>query len=112
MRLNQSWREVLFRYRDAIVADSESRQVMKRIGAGLPAQIDSRKIIRQRLHARSLAQRTLCVANEPLRVFRCAARIIADHPIEHLDELLGVVLRANDSVEVVTAYAIEQSLLL
>ena len=45
-------------------------------------------------------------------MLRRAARVVAHHPVEDVDKLLAVVLRAHDTVEVVTAHAVEQRFLL
>ena len=112
MRLDQPARQVVFRDNDAVGATAEPRQRLEWIGPGLLAQIDGGEIFRGRLHAGPLAECAARVADEPLRVLRRAAGIVADHPIEDVDELLGVVVRAHDAVEVVAAHAIEQRLLL
>ena len=85
--------------------------VLQRVGPGLLAQIDRGEILRDAFAAAALAERALRVADQPLRMLRRAARVVADHPVEDVDELLGVVLRAHDAVEVVAAHAVEQRLL-
>src|SRR5215216_4144548 len=112
MRLDQPARQVVFRDDDAVGAAGEPRQCLELIGPGLLAQIDGGEIFRRYLHAGPLAERAARVADEPLRMLRRAARVVTDHPVEDADELLGVVLRAYDAVQVMAAHAIEQRLLL
>ena len=111
VRLNEPARQVVFGDDDAVGAAGQARQRLERIGPRLLAQIDRGEILRDHPHVGPLAERALRVADEPLRMLRRAAGVIADHPVEDFDELLAVVLRAHDAVEVVAAHAIEQRLL-
>ena len=108
VRLDLPARQIVFGDDDAVGAAGQARQRLQRIGPGFLAEIDRGEIFRDHPHVRPLAERALRVADEPLRMLRRAARVIADHPVEDVDELLAVVLRAHDAVEVVAADAVEE----
>jgi hypothetical protein len=62
--------------------------------------------------ARAPAEITARCADEPLRVLRRAARIVASHPLKHLQELVGVVPGIHNGHVGMAAVAGKQKLLL
>ena len=89
------------------------RQCLERIVPNLVlAEIDRRQILRHRLHAGGCTEVAAGIADEPLRILRRAAGIVAGHAVEHLHELVGIVGGGHDAVEIVTADAVEQRLFL
>jgi hypothetical protein len=113
VRLDQPARQVVLGDDDARGAAGRARQGLERIAPSLVlAQIDGGEVVGNRLHAGTLPERAPGVADQPLRMLRRAARVVLRHALEHLHELLGVVWRLHDAIEVVAADAVEQRFLL
>jgi hypothetical protein len=92
VRLDLLARQIVFGDDHARGAALRPRQCLKRVVPNLIlAEIDRGEIVRHRLHAGGCAEVTAGIADEPLRVLRCAAGIVASHAVEHLHELVGVV---------------------
>ena len=107
MRLDQGIRQIVFGDDHMGGLAGEPRQGLERIAPGVVlAQVDAGEPFGGGLVG--VADRAQRVADQPLRLARRAARIIAAHALEDLRELVGVVGRAHDALDGVAAVAVEQ----
>ncbi len=113
VRLGLGPRQVVLRNDDLRRFSGQARQGFQRILPRLLlTQIDRRQPLRDRLGVSAARwTHTPRSAHEPLRLRWRATGIVGAHPLEDLQELLGVVRRFDDALQRVTAVAIEQKFL-